>query len=75
MFSNVPFSVDPRTGTKIIDVARLTPDSDNTPVFTDVEILAQPLKKIDEVEMDGVTVSYGGQWLGECDECTIPGCF
>lgn len=59
VFSNVPFSVDPRTGTKIIDVARLTPDSDNTPVFTDVEILAQPLKKIDEVEMDGVTVSYG----------------
>ncbi len=58
VFSNVPFSVDPRTGTKIIDVARLTPDSDNTPVFTDVEILAQPLKKIDEVEMDGVTVSY-----------------
>ncbi len=59
VFSNVPFSVDSRTGTKIIDVARLTPDSDNTPVFTDVEILAQPLKKIDEVEMDGVTVSYG----------------
>ncbi len=58
VFSNVPFSVDPRTGTKILDVARLTPDSDNTPVFTDVEILAQPLKKIDEVEMDGVTVSY-----------------
>lgn len=59
VFSNVPYSVDARTKTKKIDVAKLTPDSDNTTVFNNVRILSQPPVEIDGVEMDGVTVSYG----------------
>lgn len=58
LFSGVPYTVEPRSKTKIIDIDRITPDSDKATVFTDLEIVALPTENIDGVDMDGVTVSY-----------------